>query len=304
MSGYSVIILHHNKAAYSRACLESVLRSTARPLQVVNVDNGSTDETASLLAEWAPRARGLGMEVTTLSYPTNIGAVRGRNEAMAVSTGEYLAFLDNDTLLVTPDWLEQLASTLQHNPRCKIAVPRLLFPWEPYLVECCGCSVSPSGRIKYLERGAPRLPLPQPQEIQCAISAAWLMPRALIEEIGVLDEEFSPVQYEDMDLCYRARQAGYTLMTVPQVELFHFEHTTTAGSDDINFKYVTTKNGILFKKRWLETIRGEGGPTDAEAAWQTLPKHTIDEVDWRALLPEHQPLGRAHGTSARAGETA
>lgn len=293
MSGFSVIVLHHNKAAYSRACLESLLRCTARPLQVVNVDNGSQDGTAELLLEWTVRAEGLGISVLTLTFATNIGAVRGRNEALAVANGQYLAFLDNDTLQITPDWLEQLATVIEERPGCGIAVPRLLFPWEPFAVECCGSAVSPTGRIAYLDRGAPRLPRAAPREIQCAISAAWLMTRGMVDQIGLLDEAFSPVQYEDLDYCYRARAAGYSVWTAPHVELFHFEHTTTAGSDDINFKYVTTKNGILFKKRYLNNFQAENGCSEAEAAWQILPKHTIDEVDWRALLPENLPIGRA-----------
>lgn len=285
MSGFSVILLHHNKAAYSHACLESLLVSTARPLQVINVDNGSQDETAALLEAWETRAGAAGVNVARLSFPANIGAVRGRNEALAVATGQYVAFLDNDTVVAQADWLEKLATVLEENPQCSIVAPRLLFPWEPYAIECCGCAVSPGGRIQYLERGLPRNTPAQPGPVQCAISAAWLMPKSLVDAIGMLDEEFSPVQYEDLDYCYRARLAGHEVWTAPHVELFHFEHTTTAGSEDINFRYVTTKNGILFKKRWGATFAAEDGTTEATAAWQTLPKKSIAEVDWRSLVP-------------------
>jgi hypothetical protein len=72
---------------------------------------------------------------------------------------------------------------------------------------------------------------------------------------------------------------------LPAVELFHFEHTTTAGSDDINFKYVTTKNGITFKKRWGSTFQAENGPSEADAQWLQLERHTIEDVNWESLLP-------------------
>ena len=290
MAGYSLIILHHDKVAYSRACLESVLRTTARPLEIINVDNGSRDATPALLDEWEARAQAVGITTRRLSYPSNIGAVRGRNEALKVAGGQYLAFLDNDTVLAQADWLEQLAAALTQRPGCGIVVPALLFPWAPYRVECCGAAVSPGGRIRYLQRGDAAETLAPPREVQCAISAAWLMSRELVEAIGELDEEFSPVQYEDLDYCYRARRAGWKVWTAPQVRLYHFEHTTTAGSDDINFRYVTTKNGLLFKKRWSSMFAGEAGSTEEEAAWLTLPKHSIEEVDWRALPPGSGPF--------------
>ncbi len=137
--------------------------------------------------------------------------------------------------------------------------------------------------MQYIGRGQARDAITQPQEVQCAISAAWLMTRRLVESIGTLDDAYSPVQYEDLDFCYRARAAGAQVWTYPAVELYHFEHTTTAGSDDINFKYVTTKNGILFKKRWGEQFRAEDGPSEAETQWVVLPKKDIAEVNWHEL---------------------
>lgn len=277
----SVIILHHNKADYSCACLESLAQSSYRPLQVVNVDNGSTDGTAELLREWKPD----GIEVKTLSFDTNIGAVRGRNEAMAVATGQRIAFLDNDTILGQADWLERLSSALDSRPNCGIVVPKLLFPFEPFNIECMGAAISPQGRIHYLERGNAGDASYEAREIQGAISAAWLMKREVVDTIGVLDEAYSPVQYEDFDFCYRARTAGYTVWTEPSAEVYHFEHTTTAGSGDINFKYVTTKNGILFKKRWQSAFSKENGTTEEAAQWQVLEKQGIETVDWKALIP-------------------
>ncbi len=285
MPSYSVVILHHNKVDYSRACLASLLQSSARPLQVINLDNGSSDGTLALLEEWEEWAAATGIEATTLRYAENIGAIRGRNAALEVATGSHLAFLDNDTIVAQANWLEELGRALNAQGEIGIVAPKLLFPWAPHAIECCGCAVSPGGRIQYLARGLGRDSVEAARPVQCAISAAWLMKRLMVEQIGVLDEAFSPVQYEDLDYCYRARAAGWQVWTAPTVEVYHFEHTTTAGSDDINFGYVTAKNGVLFKKRWGQTFAAEDGATEAEAAWQSLPKRSIDEVDWEELLP-------------------
>ena len=284
MPTYSVVILHHDKIEYSRACLASLLATSARPLQIINVDNGSSDGTLELLQAWEKTAKAAGIDAWTLRFETNIGAIQGRNAALQVANGSHLAFLDNDVIIGQRDWLQELARALDARPEIGIVAPKLLFPFEPFGIECCGCAISPIGRVQYLARGQARESVTEAREVQCAISAAWLMKRALIEDIGLLDEAFSPVQYEDLDFCYRARAAGWQVWTAPDVEIYHFEHTTTAGSDDINFGYVTAKNGVLFKKRWGATFANEAGTTESEAAWKTLPKRGIDEVDWRALM--------------------
>lgn len=280
----SIIILHHSKARYSQACLVSLLKTATRPLQVINVDNGSTDDTVKVLLEWEQTARAQQIDVITLPQTENIGAVRGRNLAMEASSGDYLVFLDNDMLIFQPDWLDNLQAFMQARPRCGIVAPKLLFPWEPFLIECCGCALSPQGRVAYLGRGTGRDSLIHPQNVQAAISACWMMPRAVYEELGGLDDAYSPVQYEDLDYCYRARAAGFDVWTHPAVELFHFEHTTTAGSDDVNFRYVTSRNALTFKKRWKSTFETEAGTETASFAWQQLPKKGIEEVDWEKLI--------------------
>lgn len=279
----SLIVLHCNKSEYSRACLHSLLESSARPLEIINVDNGSREDTPRVLANFQNLAKEAGIETQTLTFEENIGAVRGRNEALKVARGEFLVFLDNDTLIAQTNWLETLRDFLRENPNRAIAAPKLLFPWQPFRIECCGVGVSKRGRIQYIGRGENRDAFSSPFQLQSAISAAWMMPRFWLEKIGPLDEEYSPVQYEDIDFCYRARSFGGEVWAVPRVELYHFEHTTTAGSDDINFKYVTTRNGMLFKKRWSEIFSREDGPQESETAWLTLEKRGLEEIDWSAL---------------------
>lgn len=280
---FSVVILHHNKAAYSRACLQSLLRTSARPLQVLNVDNGSRDETPSVLDEFERDAQTRGIECERLRFEENIGAVKGRNEALKRSHGDYLALLDNDTLIAQTDWLQQLRAFLDEDEARGVVAPKLLFPWAPFDIECCGCAITASGRVVYTSRGEKRESLRVPFEIPCAISAAWLMTRRVWEECGPLDEIYSPVQYEDLDFCFRVRQAKHEVWAFPGVELYHWEHTTTAGSSDINFRYVTAKNALTFKKRWSQTFAHNAAPEEA-ARWRDLPKSAIEDVDWGALL--------------------
>ena len=285
MHPVSLVLLHHDKAAYSRACLASLLGSSARPLQIVNVDNGSRDATPAVLDEWERQAARAGIAFERLRFEENIGAVAGRNAALARCEGELVAFLDNDTVCGQADWLERLADFLERTPDCALVCPKLLFPWAPFDIECCGAGVSKSGRVRYIGRGDGRDTRQEPFPVQAAISAAWLARRSVFERIGALDEVFSPVQYEDLDFCFRARQAGFSLWADPRAEVFHFEHTTTAGSSDINFRYVTAKNALEFKRRWAKMFAAEDGPSEAECRWRDIERRPVEDVDVAALLP-------------------
>jgi len=283
----SIIILNHDKAAYTRACLQSLLEiPTGESFEIIAVDNGSRDQTPALLQAFVSAFKQIGVRMKVITHQENVGAIVGRNQAMEVAEGDYFLFLDNDVLAKDEGWLRTLRSRLDSHPSIAIVSPKLLFPWKPHLIECAGCAVSPSGRIQYRGRGASRdaAEFNVEQEVQCLISACILFRRKLVEEIGSLDEAFNPVQYEDLDFCYRARQAGYRVLYTPCVEMYHFEHTTTAGSRDINFKYVTIKNGLLFKQRWRHMFEHENGPPDEECLWKPIPKKGIEQMneqEWR-----------------------
>jgi len=107
----------------------------------------------------------------------------------------------------------------------------------------------------------------EPREVQCLISACWLMRKSVVDDVGNLDEVFNPAQYEDFDLCYRARERGWRVLYEPRAEMYHYESVTTAGSQSVNYKYVTIKNGLEFKKRWRRMFEAEVGPEDTECVW-------------------------------------
>lgn len=276
----SVIVLNHNKAPYTRLLLESLLATTGVEMELLLVDNGCRDETPRVLAAFAERAEATPHTVKVLTFESNRGAIVGRNEAMAVATGDTFAFLDNDLCVRDRDWAARLLEVVESDEGIGIVSPKLVYPWQPYDIEFAGCEVTPGARIIYRGRGEPREApeFNRRRDCQCLISACILFPRRLYDDLGGLDEIFSPVQYEDLDFCYRVRQAGYRCVYVPEVEMYHWEHTTTAGSGDINFGLVTLRNGRTFKQRWGATIAAEGGPPEEQAAWRTIEKRGIGEV--------------------------
>lgn len=277
----SIIVISYNKLPYTRLCLESLLESRPRPTQIVVVDNGSQDGTVGYLEDEFP---GLldeaGVNFLLLCNTRNMGAPTARNQALEVVKGQYIAFMDNDAAVRSRGWLQILRDTLEQKDDIGIAGPKLVFPFAPYNIEFAGAAISPNGRAQYRGRGQP-IDAPQfnqPEEVQCLISACWLMKRAIYEQIGGLDEIFNPAQYEDLDFCYRAREAGWRVWYQPAAEMYHYENVTLDGSPDLNFRYITIKNGLEFKRRWQHMFSQEGGPPDKDCHWEALPTQTIQQT--------------------------
>jgi GT2 family glycosyltransferase len=275
----SVIILAYNKAEHTRRCLAALPETCWRPLEVILVNNGSTDHTPEVLTDFGGRASEAGIGVKRLDNETNVGASTGRNQGLELASGRFLAFMDNDVVVRSRDWVERLVAALDSVERGGIAGPKLIYPFPPFLIQCAGGAVSPTGRVFFRGRGEPReAAFNRREEVQCLISACWLMRRELVEDVGGLDEAYNPVQFEDIDYCYRARERGWRVLYEPSAELYHFENVTTSGSATINSPYQIVKNGMRFKRRWRHLFSQEGGPPDTAWHWAEIPTVRLDSV--------------------------
>jgi GT2 family glycosyltransferase len=288
----SILVLAHNKAPYTRRCLDSLLLSTLRPFQLVLVDNGSTDETAELFKTFRDRAAGERIQVEILSFGENIGAVEGRNRAMELLTGDLWVFLDNDVTVRTRSWLEGLRAVLDQRPSpgeqggVGVVAPKLVYPNPPHDIQCAGCAVTLGGRVIFCGRGEGRTAPSwnQPRDCQTLISACWMMPAAVARRIGPLDTLFSPVQFEDIDYCYRIRAAGFRCRYEPSVEMYHFENVTTGRSESLNYTYLTIKHGMKFKDKWRHRFSLEAGPPDSAWKWIQVPQVRLEDVPERLTI--------------------
>ncbi len=268
----SIVVLCHNKAAYTRACLESVLRTRPAEFELVVGENGSTDETPQLLEEISRRAAALGVGMRVMHNGANVGCSTARNAAVAVARGEEIVFLDNDTVIPDPAWLAKLRGALNSDPKAAIVGPKLCYPFEPHLIQCAGVGISRTGRVQFRGRGCPQEDprFSKVEEVQTLISACFMFRRSLYDEIGGLDEAFNPIQYEDFDFCYRARSRGWKALYTPSPVIYHWESITSDGSPTIPNRYVIIKHGMLFKQRWRHMFEKENGPSDEETRWEVI----------------------------------
>ncbi len=276
----SIVILTHNKLDVTRRCLPTLLETRYAPWELVVVDNGSTDGTPAWLDAFAQTAATRGVPVTVLRNPGNIGCSTSRNQGAAAARGALIGFADNDVALRDVHWLTQLGARFARDPAVGMVGPKLVYPYAPHAIQNAGTAVSRSGRILFRGRGEsredPRFNVED--EVQCLISACCLASRRAFEAAAGFDEAFNPVEYEDLDLCYRMRQLGYRLLYVPAVELYHFESVTTAGTPSLPNTRLIIEHGLLFKQRWRHMFESENGPPDAATAWRKLKVRPLAEI--------------------------
>jgi GT2 family glycosyltransferase len=274
----SVVVLAHNHAKYTRACLVSVLESQPLDLELIVIDNGSTDDTPQMLVEVAAIAESKGVACHIISPGKNVGCCTARNMGVEKASGDEVVFMDNDIQVPDPAWLEKLKAVLYSDDSIAIVGPKLCYPFAPHDIQCAGVGISKSGRVLFQGRGEARdAPEYEVQrDVQCLISACWIFRRSLYAEIGGLDEIYNPIQYEDFDLCYRARSHGHRVVYTPDPVIHHWESITSDGTPKLNNRYVIIKNGMRFKERWRSMFEHEDGPSDDETRWQFMDMPSPD----------------------------
>ncbi len=275
---YSIIVLTHNKAPYTRRCLDSIVRCGVTGVECICVDNGSQDETPELLHEMSGRFRDAGGRLRPILNGRNVGCSTGRNIGIDAAEGEYIVLLDNDTIIPDGQWLAKMSAVLREHEGARIVGPKMCYPFAPHLIQCAGVGISRTGRVQFRGRGEPQ-DAPRyaaVEEVQTLISACMMFDADLPREIGGLDEAFNPIEFEDFDFCYRARERGYRVMYTPDPVVHHWESVTSDGTKSLPNTYLIIKHGLLFKRRWRHMFAEEDGPPDAEAVWREIEVPSLE----------------------------
>ena len=283
---HSVITLTHNKIKVTRKCLDTLLDTVHPAWELIVVDNGSTDGTCSWLEGFREKAAARNIAVKLIFNSGNIGCSTARNQGAAAASGTLLTFIDNDIALRSRHWLTTLGRPIQNEPRVAMTGPKLVYPLPPYRIQCAGAGVAPTGRILFRGRGEDRQDprFNRRLEVQCLISACCTVDHRAFDQAEGFDEAFNPVEFEDLDLCYRIRAGGKSVLYLPEVEMYHFESVTTAGTPSLPNTRLIVRNGLLFKKRWRHMFENENGPSDADARWKKLPPYDFNQIESLPLL--------------------
>ena len=214
----SIIIPTRDKMTLLKQCIESIeTKSRYRNYEIIVVDNGSAEPaTLEYLA---------GLPHTVLRYPHEFNYSKINNFGAKQAAGEHLLFLNNDTEVIAPGWIEAL---VEHSQREEVGGvgAKLLYPNG--LVQHAGMVMWPSnisGHVHWLadlyDHGYDGL-ADVVRNFNSVTGACFMMRAGVFKEIGGFNESL-PITYNDVDLCLQARALGYLIVYTPFALLYHYE---------------------------------------------------------------------------------
>jgi GT2 family glycosyltransferase/Flp pilus assembly protein TadD len=250
-SQVSIIIPTRNLGNILDTCLESIFTLTTYPnYEVVLIDNGSDDiETLAVIDRW----KSLYPEkfyCDRLDVPFNYAYLN--NYAVTQARGEYLLFLNNDTQIISPDWLEGM---VEQSQRSTIGVVGAMLLYPDETVQHAGVILGVTGIAGHSHRGFPaNHPGYQHQLLSInnysAVTGACLMcRREVFEEVGGFDENLA-VAYNDVDLCLQIREQGYNIVCLPHVRLYHYESKSRSRDDNPSKQKRILAEVQYMQKKW------------------------------------------------------
>ena len=243
----SIVMPVHGNWQVTEACLRALLPSlpAAWPVEIVIVDDASPDDTPHRLEAAADADR----RIVLVRNEKNLGFVDTCNRGAAVASGEYLVFLNNDTVPL-PGWLPPLIETFRVFPRAGAVGGKLLFP-DGRLQEAGGIIFADGSACHFgREHPDPSWHLFNHVRPVDYVSGALLAtPRSLFLEMGGFDAGFAPGYYEDTDFCFRLRELGHDVLCQPASTVVHVEGGTAGTDHAVGMKRFQEVNRRRFRAR-------------------------------------------------------
>jgi GT2 family glycosyltransferase len=238
MSSSSVIIPVFNCANLTERSLETVLAS--EPLEVVVVDDASTDQTAEMLGSYGGR-------IKVVRHEQNLGFGPSCNDGALAAHGERLVFLNNDTI-PRPGWLSALECYATQHPQAGAVGAKLLYPDNT--IQHAGVVICQDGYPRHLYTGFPadHPAVNRSRRFQIVTGACMLIRREVFEDARGFDTAFRN-GFEDVDLCLRLGRSGYEIHYCAESEVTHLESVSPG-----RFKR-DGQNVNLYRERWMRRVR-------------------------------------------------
>jgi GT2 family glycosyltransferase len=271
----AIIILNWNGWKDTVECLESLYQMDYRRFEIILVDNGSKDDSVQRIKSYA--AGKLGIESKFLKYnqtnkplklinppvkllspfsgeliliqnKENLGFARGVNVAMQLALrqqADYVLLLNND-IVVARNFISEMVKETQRDPRIGIAGPTIYCYDRPTTVDFAGENLS-LWRVKGKEF---LIKTRKSREVDKIEGSCMLIRREVLDKVGLLYPKYW-AYWEETDLCFRAKKAGYRVTYIPQAEIWHKVAQSIGGENNLKRQYYLYRNRLLFAKRNL-----------------------------------------------------
>lgn len=256
----SILVPFRDKADLLDTCVTSILDKTRYAnYEVVCIDNGSQEETTRALLERL-RARDKRLRIISHDVPFNYSAIN--NFAVSQAKGEHLLFLNNDTEVISEEWLDAM---LEHSQRPEVGVVGARLWYADKTIQHAGVIVGPGGVAGHGHLFVPgddpgyfaRIRLVQ--NLSCVTFACAMTRRDVFEKLGGLNENDLRIAFNDVDYCLRAREAGLLVVYTPFALLYHYE-SKSRGYEDTPEKQIRFAAEIRYMQQRHKTIIEQGDP--------------------------------------------
>ncbi len=227
----------HGRAGLTKQCLDAVLADSANvTFEVIVVDDASPDDTSTVLDDY-------GGAIRVVTREKNGGFARACNDGAAVAEGDYVVFLNNDTIPVA-GWLDALVAVADEAPEVGVVGSKLLFPNDT--VQHAGVVVCQDGNPRHIYAGFPadHPAVNNSRRFQAVTGASMLVRRDGFERAGGFDPAFHNC-LEDTDLCMRLGELDYEVRYCPDSVVYHLESVSRGRRS----KEIAAA-GRLFRERW------------------------------------------------------
>ncbi len=270
----SIIIVNYNTYTLTKQTIDSVLeKKLPFKYEIMLVDNASQDDSMARLQEDYKELISQGLLNITLN-DANLGFAKANNIGMRKSKGEYILLLNSDTYVVE-DCLQKCMqyierynteAVIQGENECKIGALgcKVILP-DGTLDHACKrgfptpraslyyfLKLHKRDKVKYGLYDALHLDENEVGEVDCLMGAFMLMPRHVLDQVGLLDEDFF-MYGEDIDLCYRIKEGGYKIMYYPEASIIHYKGGSSKKRRTKVIYDFHNAMWIFYKKHYIKT---------------------------------------------------
>ncbi len=256
----SIVIVSWNVKYLLQKCLESIYKNSPNcDLEVIVVDNASSDGSAEAAEEWF---KVHGSRFTVIKNQTNLGFSTANNQGIKTSSGEYVLILNPDTE-TQPGALDILLSFLESDEDAAAAAPKLLNPDMTLQKSVLGFPTlgAMAMRQLFIEQLWPGNPYTKKylmsdfkydraEEIDQPMGAAIMIKRAVLDKVGLFDES-SFMFFDEVDLCFRIKNSGLKLYFIPEATIIHHGGVSIRKWGALNLsRHWTRSRNLFFRKNY------------------------------------------------------
>lgn len=235
MSRVSVIVPNWNGKEYLEKCLLSLKGQTFEDLEVIVIDNGSTDGSIPFLRRIFP-------EIRVRAFRHNTGFCHAVNTGIRMSRSPYVILLNNDTQ-ADPAMVEELVHAMDHHPDAIACQAKMLRMSDPQIIDDAGDLYCALGWAFARGRGRSAAEYSRECRIFSACAGAAIYRRELLLQIGLFDERHF-AYLEDLDVCWRARLAGYKTYYAPAAQVLHAGSAATGAKYNAFKVFYSARNSV------------------------------------------------------------